>query len=172
SRWVLREAGGATPPAYSPTRLRCPSEAAYPQPSPPPRFCRCRRATPPSASGCSSPGAGAENCKRSSRNRCRPRLAAVGVSFQMHLFILDRAPQPFEENVVHEAAASVHRNRDAGRRELAGESRGGEGGALIAIENPRLSEPKQRLLQRRRARRSHRWCSTAATPEPPGWPSR
>src|SRR5450631_1986909 len=54
------------------TRLRCPSEAAYPQPSPPPRFCPCRRATPPSASGCSSPGAGAENCKKSSRNRCRP----------------------------------------------------------------------------------------------------
>ena len=44
------------------TRLRCPSGAAYPQPSPPPRFCPCRRATPPSASGCSSPGAGAENC--------------------------------------------------------------------------------------------------------------
>jgi transposase len=50
------------------TRLRCPSEAAYPQPSPPPRFCPCRRATPPSAFGCSSPGEGAENCKRSSRN--------------------------------------------------------------------------------------------------------
>ena len=61
------------------------------------------------------------------------------------------APQPFDENVVHEAAASVHRNRDAGRRELAGESLGGECGALIGIENPRLSEPKQRLLQRRRA---------------------
>src|SRR3984957_6613618 len=50
------------------TRLRCPSEAAYPQPSPPPRFCPCRRATPPSASGCSSPGEGAENCRSSSRN--------------------------------------------------------------------------------------------------------
>ena len=46
----------------------------------------------------------------------------VGISFQMHFFIPDRAPQPFDENVVHEAAASVHRNRDAGRRELAGES--------------------------------------------------
>ena len=50
------------------TRLRCPSEAAYPQSSPPPRFCPCRRATPPSASGCSSPGEGAENCRSSSRN--------------------------------------------------------------------------------------------------------
>ena len=80
-----------------------------------------------------------------------PRLAAIGVGFQMHFFVLDRAPQPFDENVVHEAAASVHRNRDAGRHKLAGESLGGESGALIGIENPRPSEPKQRLLQRRRA---------------------
>ena len=50
------------------TRLRCPSEAAYPQPSPPPRFCPCRRATPPSASGCSSPGAGAESCRTRRHN--------------------------------------------------------------------------------------------------------
>ena len=64
----------------------------------------------------------------------------------MHLFILDGAPQPFDENVVHEAAASVYRNLDAGRHKLASESLGGESGALIAIENPRLSEPKQRLL--------------------------
>ena len=28
----------------------------------------------------------------------------------MHFFVLDRAPQPFDENVVHEAAASVHRD--------------------------------------------------------------
>ena len=80
-----------------------------------------------------------------------PRLAAIGVGFQMHFFVLNRAPQPFDENVVHEAAASVHRNLDAGRHKLAGESLGGERGALIGIENPRLSEPKQRLLKRRRA---------------------
>jgi hypothetical protein len=80
-----------------------------------------------------------------------PRLAAIGVGFQMHLFILDRAPQPFDENVVHETAASVHRNRDAGRRELACESLGGESGALIGVEDPRLSEAKHRLLQRRGA---------------------
>src|ERR1700686_278549 len=35
------------------TRLRCPSEAAYPQLSLRPRFCPRRRAPRPSASGCS-----------------------------------------------------------------------------------------------------------------------
>jgi len=54
------------------TRLRCPSEAAYPQRSPPPRFCPCRRATPPSASDCSSPGEGAENCTTRRHNAHEP----------------------------------------------------------------------------------------------------
>src|SRR3984957_10016280 len=48
------------------------------------------------------------------------RHTAIGVGFQMDFFVLDRAPQPFDENVVHEAAASVHRNHDAGRHKLAG----------------------------------------------------
>ena len=39
-------AASASPVGMWATRLRCPSEAAYPQPSPPPRSCRCRRATP------------------------------------------------------------------------------------------------------------------------------
>ena len=95
------------------TRLRCPSEAAYPRRSPPPRFCPCRRATRPSASDCSSPDAGVENCKGHPRTDAGPRLAAAGVSFQMYFFIFDRAPQPFDENVIHEPAAPVHRNRDA-----------------------------------------------------------
>ena len=43
---------------------------------------------------------------------------------------------------------------------------GGERGALIGIEDPRLSEPKQRLLSAA-AQKPHRWCSTAAMPEPP-----
>jgi hypothetical protein len=51
----------------------------------------------------------------------------------MHFFVLDRAPQPFDENVVHEAAASVHRNLDAGYHKLAGESLGSESGALDAL---------------------------------------
>src|SRR5260370_33321478 len=95
------------------TRLRCPSEAAYPQPSPPPRFCPCRRATPPSASGCSSPGGGVGIVKGHPGTDAGPRLAAIGAGFQMHFLILDGAPQPFDENVVREAAASVRRHAQA-----------------------------------------------------------
>jgi hypothetical protein len=60
------------------------------------------------------------------RTYVSPRLAAVGVSFQMYFFIFDRAPQPFDENVIHEPAASVHRNRDASGFKLAGEGGAGE----------------------------------------------
>src|SRR5271157_5506597 len=86
------------------TRLRCPSEAAYPQPSPPPRFCPCRRATPPSASDCHRLVRASKIVESHPGTDAGPRLAAIGIGFQMHLFILDGAPQPFDENVVHEAA--------------------------------------------------------------------
>src|SRR5580704_6021242 len=102
------------------TRLRCPSEAAYPQLTLRPWVCRCRRATGPSASGCLWLGEGDGNCRTRSRLRC-PRLAAVGIGFQMHLLIFDRTPQPLDEDVVHETPAPVHGNRDAGGLEFARE---------------------------------------------------
>src|SRR5271169_4260610 len=87
------------------TRLRCPSEAAYPQVSPPPRFYRCRRATRPSASGCSLPDEAPEIVEGHPGTDPGPGLATVGISFQMHFFVLDRAPQAFDEDVVHETPA-------------------------------------------------------------------
>jgi hypothetical protein len=54
----------------------------------------------------------------------------------VHLFILDRAPQAFDENVVHETPPPVHRNRDASGFKLAGERGAGELRALIRVEYP------------------------------------
>ena len=88
--------------------MRCPSEAAYPQSSPP-RCCPCRR------------GKLVVHClmraamilKSHPRSDAVSRFAPVSIGFQMHFLIFDRAPQPVDENVVHETTASVHRNRDA-----------------------------------------------------------
>src|ERR1700679_508993 len=66
----------------------------------------------------------------------------------MHFFILDRTPQPFDEDVVHETPAPVHRNRDSGGFELTGEGGAGELRALVGVENLRLSVALQGLLQR------------------------
>jgi len=82
------------------------------------------------------------------RTDAGPRLTAVSVRFQMHLFILDRAPQAFDENVVHETPAPVHRNRDASVFKLAGECGARELRALIRVEYPRLAMSRQSLLQR------------------------
>ena len=57
-------------------------------------------------------------------------------------------------------------------RELAGESLGGECGALIGIENPRRSEPKERFLQRRCAEARIVGVRQPPRQEPLGWPSR
>ncbi len=70
----------------------------------------------------------------------------------MHFLIFDRAPQPFDENIVHETAAPVHRNRDASGIEPAGEGRAGELRALIGVEDFRRAVLSQRCVERRDAK--------------------
>ena len=41
-------------------------------------------------------------------------LAAVGVAFEIDVLVLERPPQPFDEDVVHPASAPVHRDPDLG----------------------------------------------------------
>jgi type I site-specific restriction-modification system R (restriction) subunit len=42
-----------------------------------------------------------------------PRFAPVGTVFEVDVLVLERAPQPLDENVVEETAAPVHRDADA-----------------------------------------------------------
>jgi len=75
----------------------------------------------------------------------------------MHFLVFDRTPQSFDENVVHETTASVHRNRDARSLEHAGEGGAGELRALIGVEYFRCAVPRQRFVERRDAKaRIHR----------------
>src|SRR6266852_6212728 len=67
----------------------------------------------------------------------------------MHFLVFDRAPQPFDENIVHETTASVHRNRDACGLEPAGEGDAGELRALIGVEYLRRAVPRQSFVERR-----------------------
>src|SRR6266851_8300564 len=138
------------------TRLRGPSEAAYPQSSPP-RSCPCRHAKPPWETGCSSPDAGGDDCKNSSMIRCRLAPRARQHRLSDALPHIDRAPQSLDENVVHETTAAVHRNRDACGLEPAGEGGAGELRALIGVKYFRRAVPRQRFVERRDAKaRIHR----------------
>ena len=53
-------------------------------------------------------------------------FAAVGVALEVNVLILQRPPQPLDEDVVHPAAAAVHGDRDACFGERAGERSRGE----------------------------------------------
>ena len=81
------------------------------------------------------------------------RLVAVGVAFEIDVLILERAPDAFDEDVVHPAAAPVHRDAHAGLEQRAGEIRAGELTALVGVENLRLAVSGQCFLQRSEAER-------------------
>src|SRR5450755_4501541 len=75
------------------------------------------------------------------------RLADALVSPQIHLLILDAAPQPLDEHVVPPSPFAVHADGDAVAGEQAGERRAGELRALVRVENFRLSVTSQSILQ-------------------------
>src|SRR5262245_31783918 len=64
-------------------------------------------------------------------------LSTVGVALKVDVLMLERAPQPLDEDVVHPAPASVHGNGDAGRDKHSCEGCRGELRALIGFEDLR-----------------------------------
>ena len=78
---------------------------------------------------------------------------AVGVALEIDVFVFQRSPEPLDEHVVHPAAAPIHGDRDTDLGERAGERGRGELRALVGIEDLRLAELRQSLLERRQAER-------------------
>ena len=75
------------------------------------------------------------------------RCSSVPVRVQIHRFVLDRAPQPFEEDVVDPAAQAVQADAAACGLEPLDPVLGGERATWIGIEDLRHPEARQRLLQ-------------------------
>ena len=65
---------------------------------------------------------------------------------QVHLLVLDRAPQPLDEHVVSPAALAVHRDADAVAHQQAGEGRACKLTALIGVEDLGRAITGDRLL--------------------------
>lgn len=61
----------------------------------------------------------------------------VYIPFQVHILVLDAAPEPFHEDVVQRPAAPIHADSDVVRLQDAGESIAGELAALVSVENIR-----------------------------------
>ncbi len=87
----------------------------------------------------------------------RARLADRVVSVQVHLLVLDRSPDAFDEDVVAPAAPSVQADPDAFPLQSSGEGLAGELRSLVGVEYLRFSIHGKRLFQRLHAEgRIHR----------------
>ena len=62
-------------------------------------------------------------------------LSPILVCLQVHLLVLDAAPQPFHEDVVHAPAPAVHAHLNGLRQQHAGEGLAGELAALVGVED-------------------------------------
>src|SRR5437899_9612336 len=71
-------------------------------------------------------------------------LATLAIALEIDILMLQRAPQPLDEDIVHPAAATIHRDLDASLSERASEGRAGELAALVGVEDLRLAETRQR----------------------------
>ena len=81
----------------------------------------------------------------SDRGMCR---ADGVVGSQVDLLVLDRPPQPLDEDVVAPRALAVHADGDPGLQQDAGEGVAGELRPLVSVEDLRPAMLGERLLQR------------------------
>src|SRR5688500_20133202 len=70
------------------------------------------------------------------------------VSSEVDLLVLDRSPEPLDENVVAPRTLAVHADGDAGLVQHAGEVVAGELRALIGVEDLRPAMAGDGFLQR------------------------
>ena len=76
------------------------------------------------------------------------RFAAVTIRVQIDFLVLDRSPQPLDEYVVHPATFAVHADATAGGLQPIEPVPGSELRALVAVENLRGPEARERLVGR------------------------
>src|SRR4029077_7436572 len=89
-------------------------------------------------------------------DRCA-RLGRGVVGPEIHLLVLDAAPQPLDEDVVPPNALAVHADSDPVFDQHAGECRAGELAALIGVAYLRIAVASESILKRLDAeRRLHR----------------
>jgi hypothetical protein len=75
------------------------------------------------------------------------RLSNAFMGPQIHLLVLDAAPQPLDEDVIPPGALAVHADGDGVAGENAGECRASELRALVGVEDFRPAVTSQSILQ-------------------------
>src|SRR4051794_31619402 len=86
-----------------------------------------------------------------------PRLGLlpIGIRLQIDILMLERSPQALDEDVVHPAATTIHRDPDSGRRQHAREGGAGELASPLRQSRPESSTLRDRagIPQRRTSQR-------------------
>lgn len=82
-----------------------------------------------------------------------PGIADRVVGTQVHLLVLDRAPQPLHEDVVSPGATPVHADGHAALLERIRERQAGELATLVGVEDLGLAVSRKGLFQRLQAER-------------------
>lgn len=59
----------------------------------------------------------------------------MALTFQVHVFMFNIAPEPLDKNVVESSSPAIHTDNDTFPLQYAGEGIAGELGPLIAIED-------------------------------------
>lgn len=78
--------------------------------------------------------------------QAKGQLGDRAVSLQLHLLVLDAAPQPFDEDVVQGASTPIHADGDTFSLEYVREHRARALRALVTVEDFRLAHEAQRGL--------------------------
>src|SRR3954447_19276589 len=77
-----------------------------------------------------------------------PQRRAGLKRMEVYTFVFQAAPQPLDEHIIHPAPPPVHGNTHTRLPQNAGKPWRGELAALVGVEDLRVAEPLQSLLQR------------------------
>src|SRR5689334_14848721 len=77
--------------------------------------------------------------------QCREQIEAAGEIAGIDQFVFERAPQPFDKNVVEGSTTAIHADGDATLLERSEEFAGGELRALVGVPDLGLTEAERGL---------------------------
>jgi len=74
-----------------------------------------------------------------------PGIPAILICFRIHFFVLHCPPQPLDEQIVAAPPFPIHADPESALLQKPGEALAGELGALVGVEDLRLTLPKSIL---------------------------
>ena len=94
-----------------------------------------------------APSVADRRCNSRSSASGRPGARSRSRTQKIDALVFERAPQAFDEDIVHPAPPAIHADADLSVPQHRGEGKAGELAALVGVEGVRGAEARQRFLQ-------------------------